>query len=260
MARFATTESAEVSRTPHPAPCPTCGEATKAVELLLTRLDIAPAAVVSAARLLSDAEQQRGARFAFVRDRSRYTVAHSWLRRLLGARLGVRPEAVELVYGQHGKPALAPHFAASALSFNLSCSQNLAVCALTSGREIGIDIERVLPLAAITPMGDRFFSQREQVSYRTLTEQDKAQGFFNCWTRKEAFIKALGLGLSLPLDTFDVTLAPGEPARILRVGSSAGEHCGWKLHSFIPCPGFVGAVVVREQDAAPPPALCPQVH
>lgn len=257
MANPAFTLSADSPSIQPPRHCPASPET---VELLLTRLDITPAAVASATAVLSLEEQERGARFAFVRDRSRYTVAHAWLRRLLGTRLGVRPEAVELVYGTYGKPALAPRFAASALHFNLSCSQNLAACVFTSGREIGVDIERILPLAAVAPIGDRFFSQREQASYHALSELDKALGFFNCWTRKEAFIKALGVGLSLPLDTFDVTLAPGEPARILRVGTSSGEHCGWKLHSFVPYPGFVGAVAVREQDAAPSTPPCNQVH
>lgn len=256
MANLVVAESSARPRTPHPTHIPANMET---VEVLLARLDIAPAAVVGATALLSDEERKRGARFAFVRDRSRYTVAHSWLRRLLGARLGLRPEAVELVYGEHGKPALAAHLASSELHFNLSCSHGLAVCAFTAGREIGVDIESVLPLAAVAPIGDRFFSQREQATYRTLPERDKAQGFFNCWTRKEAFIKALGVGLSLPLDTFDVSLIPGEPARILRVGTTAGEDCGWKLHSFQPCPGFIGAIVVREREDTPPPPNS-QVH
>lgn len=256
MANLAVAESSARFRRPGPTDHPA---SALTVEVLLAHLDIAPAAVVGAAALLSDEERERGARFAFVRDRSRYTVAHAWLRRLLGARLGLRPEAVELVYGEHGKPALAAHQASSELHFNLSCSHGLAVCAFTTGREIGVDIECVLPLVAVSQIGDRFFSQCEQASYRALPERDKAQGFFNCWTRKEAFIKALGVGLSLSLDTFDVSLAPDEPARILRVGTSSGEECGWKLCSFLPCPGFTGAIVVREPKDTPPPNNT-QVH
>jgi len=91
----------------------------------------------------------------------------------------------------------------------------------------------------------RFFSCRENEAYLALEPRDRVQGFFNCWTRKEAFIKALGDGLCHPLDRFDVSLAPGEPAKILRVGVTPGDHCGWILHSFLPGPGLIGAIVVR---------------
>jgi 4'-phosphopantetheinyl transferase len=77
-------------------------------------------------------------------------------------------------------------------------------------------------------------------------------GFFNCWTRKEAFLKALGDGLHYPLDAFEVSLAPGEPARILRVAETPGEDCGWCLESFIPAPGYVGALVTRTANTAAP--------
>ena len=90
------------------------------------------------------------------------------------------------------------------------------------------------------------FSHGENEVYRSLEPCDKPLGFFNCWTRKEAFIKALGDGLSHPLDRFDVSLAPGEPARILRVGGTAGDHCGWTLHSLRPGPGLIGAIVVQQ--------------
>jgi 4'-phosphopantetheinyl transferase len=94
----------------------------------------------------------------------------------------------------------------------------------------------------------RFFSRRENAAYQALDPRDKPIAFFNCWTRKEAFIKALGDGLYHPLDRFDVSLAPGEPARILRVDDTPGEACGWRLESFCPAPGFVAAVVTEDDD------------
>jgi phosphopantetheinyl transferase len=93
-----------------------------------------------------------------------------------------------------------------------------------------------------------FFSRRENAAYQALDPRDKPIAFFNCWTRKEAFIKALGDGLYHPLDRFDVSLAPGEPARILRVDDTPGEACGWRLESFCPAPGFVAAVVTEDDD------------
>src|SRR5256886_7924492 len=116
-----------------------------------------------------------------------------------------------LVYGAHGKPALAPRFAASDLRFNVSHCDDLAVYAFSHGCEVGIDVEAVRVMGDADDLAARFFSRREHGAYRALHPRDKPLGFFQCWTRKEAFIKALGDGLSYPLDRFDVSLAPGEP-------------------------------------------------
>jgi 4'-phosphopantetheinyl transferase len=216
------------------------------IEVVVTRLDVGREAVRASAALLSDAERQRASRFVFARDRRRFTVARARLRRLLSAWLGVRPESVELVYGAHGKPALARRYAAADLRFNVSHSDDVAVYAFSHGREIGVDIESVRAIHAAEDIAARFFSHREYVAYLALAPRDRPLGFFNCWTRKEAFVKALGDGLSHPLDRFDVTLAPGEPAKILCVGSTPGDHCGWTLHSFVPAPGLIGAIVLQK--------------
>jgi 4'-phosphopantetheinyl transferase len=214
-----------------------------AVEVIVTRLVAGRAAVRASAALLAGAERRRACRFAFARQRGRFIVARARLRRLLGARLGVRPEVVELVYGAHGKPALAPRFAGADLHFNVAHCDDVVVYAFATGREIGVDIESVRPVPGGDAVAARFFSRREREAYRALQPGDRPLGFFNCWTRKEAFLKALGDGLSHPLDRFDVSLAPGEPARILRVDNTPGERCGWGLKSFSPAPGFVAAVV-----------------
>jgi 4'-phosphopantetheinyl transferase len=172
---------------------------------------------------------------------------------LLGARLGVRPDLVELVYGERGKPALARAFADSGLRFNVSHADDVAVYALSAGREIGIDVEAVRAVPDADAIVAHMFSRRENEAYRALDPRDKPLGFFCCWTRKEAYIKALGDGLYHRLDCFDVSLAPGEPARILRVEGTPGDRCGWTLHSFVPGPGLIGAVVVRQVAPAPDP-------
>jgi len=101
-----------------------------------------------------------------------------------------------------------------------------------------------------TPSSSHFFSRNELEAYRALDAQDKELGFFHCWTRKEAFIKALGDGLRYSLDGFDVSLSPREPARILRVGNLGGNDSGWCLRSFIPTPGYVAAIVIERSRAA----------
>lgn len=220
--------------------------ADEAIDVVTTRLKVEAEAVHASAALLSDAERQRASRFAFDRDRNRFIVARARLRQLLAARLGVRPASVELVYGARGKPALARRFARSGLRFNVSHSNDVAVYAFALGREVGIDVEAVRVMNDADSIAARFFSQFENKAYLALDPEDKLPGFFNCWTRKEAFIKALGNGLYYPLDRFDVSLTPGEPANILRVESTPGGDCEWTLHSFVPEPGFIGAVVVQK--------------
>jgi 4'-phosphopantetheinyl transferase len=217
------------------------------VKVVATRLDVASEAVDGLYGLLSDAERRRASQMVFGRDRRRFIVARARLRQLLGTRLGVRPETVELAYGPNGKPALARDFADSDLRFNVSHRDDVAAYVFTEGREIGIDIEAVRVMRDADVLADRFFAAGEREAYRALDPADRPLGFFNCWTRKEAFIKALGDGLGHPLDRFDVSLTPGEPARILRVGRTSGDACGWRMMSFSPAPGFVGAVVTARK-------------
>ena len=216
-------------------------------EIVVFRLDVGPEAIRASAALLSDAERQRASRFAFDRDRRRFIVARAGLRRLLSARLGVRPESVELTYGAHGKPTVSRRFADADLRFNLSHSEDVAVYAFAPGREIGVDVEAVRVIPDADDIAACFFSRRENEAYFALDRRDRPLGFFNCWTRKEAFIKAIGDGLYHPLDCFDVSLAPAEPAKILRVEGKSGDHCGWCLDSFSPAPGFVAAVVTESR-------------
>jgi len=218
----------------------------KPIDVVVTRLDVGPAAVRASAALLSEAERDRAGRFAFDRERRRFTVARARLRQLLGARLGVPPDSVELAYGHRGKPALARRFADSDLRFNLSHHDDVAVYAFARGREIGIDVEAVRVVPDADAIAAWMFSRRENEAYLALDPRDRPLGFFTCWTRKEAFIKALGDGLSHALDRFDVSLAPHEPARILRVDNTTGDHCDWTLYSFVPGPGLIGAIVVQK--------------
>jgi 4'-phosphopantetheinyl transferase len=223
------------------------------IAVVVARLDVSAEALDACSALLSNAEHERARRFVFERDRRRFTVARARLRELLAARLGVRAAAVELEYGPHGKPVLAPPLAASGLCFNLSHAGELAAYAFSVGHEVGIDIEEVSATSHADDIAERFFSRGENKAYRALPETDRPQAFFLCWTRKEAFVKALGWGLGYALDSFDVSLSPAEPARILRVGDVPGEASGWVLFGFDPAPGFAGAVVARAElgEAAP---------
>ena len=220
-----------------------------ALEVVVTRLDAGPNQVRAVIPLLSNIERERASRFAFERDRRRFVIARGQLRQLLGVRLGVAPHAVQLVYGQRGKPALAAALAGSGLRFNLSRCGGVAVYAFAYDREIGVDVEEVRVMPDADDIVAQMFSPRESAAYFALSPHDRPLGFFQCWTRKEAFIKALGDGLYHPLDRFDVSLAPGAPARILRVENTAAGECPWTLHSFSPGAGLIGAVVVQKKRA-----------
>jgi 4'-phosphopantetheinyl transferase len=151
---------------------------------------------------------------------------------------------VQFITSAWGKPALVRVGAAPDLRFNLSHCDDLAAYVFAIGHEVGIDVERVRALPGADAIAERCFSRREAQAYRALAAPDRPLGFFNCWTRKEAFVKARGDGLGCALDEFDVSLAPGEPARILRVGEIDGAACGWSLIDCPTAPGFVGAIAV----------------
>jgi 4'-phosphopantetheinyl transferase len=208
-------------------------------------LDI-PASVRTALHeTLSPDERDRAGRYRFDRDRNRFTVGRGVLRLLLGSYLGIPPDRPRLCYGAQGKPALANEGGEWDLQFNLSHSQGLALVAFSPGRALGVDLEQIRPDLAEDRIAESFFSRQEVATLRALPPEQQAEAFFACWTRKEAYIKALGGGLSISLDSFDVSLAPGAPAALLRVRDDPGEASRWSLRELDPGPGFAGALVVE---------------
>lgn len=194
---------------------------------------------------LQISELSQAERFFYEKDREHSIVVHGLLRVILSRYLDVEPGQVRLCYSNHGKPSLAPRCARPKLKFNLSHSDGLALFVVTSGREVGIDLERVRPVPEADQIAERFFSARENAVLCSLPARLKDEAFFTCWTRKEAFIKASGKGLSLPLDRFDVSLEPGEPAMLLSVRDKPHESHRWSLRQLIPAPGYVAALAVQ---------------
>jgi len=238
-----------------------CPVGNAVVRIAVARLDVPHHAVDAAATLLSPAERKRAARFARTDDRRRFVVARARLRQLLGVRLQMRAEEIELVHGPWGKPALAPALAGSGVRFNVAHADDRVVYAFADHREVGVDVEAGRRFPAAADVAEHIFSRRERMDYWRLPLMDRPRGFLNCWTRKEAFTKAIGKGLHHAFDAFDVSLIPGEPARILRVGRTPGEACGWAMESFDCGGGLIGAVVVQnEPDGSRPgshPGTCP---
>jgi 4'-phosphopantetheinyl transferase len=197
---------------------------------------------------LSSDEQARAARFHFEEHRRAFVVGRAVLRVLLGGFLETPPEQIQFSYGPKGKPALRD--STPRLRFNVSNSGNLAVYAFTEGCEIGIDVERLRPMPNLEQVAARFFSPEEAAELMALPEQDRTLAFFQCWTRKEAYIKAVGDGLSVALASFQVTLRPGVQAEMLRLDGSAEAAKAWTMCDFIPGPEFIGALAYRDQQRA----------
>jgi 4'-phosphopantetheinyl transferase len=210
-------------------------------------LDQPETTVLRVARTLSPDEQARAKRFCLDRVRTRFVVGRGLLRTILGRYLDRAPDRLRFTYGPRGKPALAPEEATD-LRFNLSHSGGLALFAVARGREVGVDVERLRPMPRAERIAERFFSVPERTALKAVPAERRVEAFFTCWTRKEAYIKALGDGLAHPLDQFAVSLAPGEPPRLSAVGDANGrevEH--WRLAALPPAPGYVAALAGRGQ-------------
>lgn len=202
------------------------------------------------AETLAPDERQRAERFHFERDRRRFIVGRGVLRRILGRYLALEPNRLQFCYGPWGKPALAGISTTQEgqFCFNLAHSQSLALYAVTCERELGVDIEYIRAVPEAEQIAARFFSAQENTVLRSLPPQQKQEAFFNCWTRKEAYIKAIGDGLAQPLAEFDVSLTPGEPASLLRISGDTQAAAGWSIQALTPAPGYVAALAVKGHD------------
>ncbi len=199
-------------------------------------------------RTLTADERSRAERFHFQKDREHFIVARGLLRAILGRYLDVEPSQLRFSYSPYGKPSLARESGSGDLCFNVSHADGLALYAVTRGRQLGVDIERVRADLADEQVAERFFSQQELAELRTFSGSMRSQAFFNCWTRKEAYIKARGEGLSLPLDQFDVSLAPGGPAALLSTAGNPQEAFRWSLRELNPGSGYVAALAAEGDD------------
>jgi 4'-phosphopantetheinyl transferase len=188
---------------------------------------------------LAEDERARAARFRFEEHRRAYIVGRGVLRALTAAYTGEAPGSIRFSYGERGKPALQDDLP---LRFNVSNSGEFAAYAFTSGCEVGVDIERIRPMRDLEAVARRFFCAAELDELLSLGELDRPAGFFNCWTRKEAYIKAVGDGLYVPLDSFQVSLRPGDPARMIRLNGTEEAALCWTVDAFDAPSGYAGAI------------------
>ncbi len=221
-------------------------------EAHIWRLSIEEATAAGLARLeelLRPAERERAGRFRRRADRDRFVLGRGGLRAILGRYTGIEPRTLELETGPHGKPRLAGPGSGPLVEFNLSHSDGWALFAFTRTRRIGIDVERVRPLSE-RQIARRFFAPGETAALEASPPDQRPAAFFACWTRKEAVAKALGRGLSLPLDDFEVSVRPDEPARLIGCAAEMGDPSDWFLRSFDVGEGYEAAMAVIAGDEA----------
>ncbi|HWF67217.1 MAG TPA: 4'-phosphopantetheinyl transferase superfamily protein [Acidobacteriaceae bacterium] len=215
------------------------------VHVCAWHIDRTPAA--SDWKLLNEEETLRAQRFVFPRDRDRYVCAHSTLRRLLGSYCQIAPERIFFSTTDYGKPAIQPTGDGEPLQFNLSHSGGLAVLAVSRQYPLGVDIERIRDIDP--DVAEHHFSSRELQTLKSLPAEIRLAGFYRCWTSKEALLKGEGLGLNLPLDSFDVEAHPMRAPALLASRSQSNLQEAWALFALQPTHDTLGAVAVRNAGA-----------
>jgi 4'-phosphopantetheinyl transferase len=194
--------------------------------------------------LLSDDERARARRFCFVEHANRYAVARGHLRRILSRYTDVAPERLQFSYSANGKPFLGN----TSIRFNLSHSSNLAAIAVTSDREIGVDVEQIRHDNDLLEVAEHYFAPAERAALQSLSAEERCFGFFRCWTRKEAYLKARGEGLAMDLHAFSVSLGPNEPAALLASAEGPAELQRWKFTHLDLQDGYAAALAVEGRE------------
>ena len=193
------------------------------------RLDVPDRVTAAARKLLSDREKKRADRFVYDRHRRRYTVAQGHLRRVLGQLTHTSPDEIRFQFGEHGKP-----FLPGGPSFNQSHSEERIMIAVGAEGRLGVDIEEIRPVKYLLGLADKNFAREEAALLHATPDSERFTVFFRLWTRKEAFLKALGFGLTHPLRSFCVDPAPGASQGLLDVGDLPEVPQDWYIGG-VPC-------------------------
>ena len=203
------------------------------------------AVVAQFRRVLSEDEAKRAARFRFSHLRDSFVITHGVLRHLLARYLSLDPARIFFHYGDKGKPGIA---SADKPQFNLTHSGGMAAVAFTTDCQLGIDAEHIRPVEEMQQIANRYFASDEAAELMLIPENEREAAFFRCWTRKEAYIKAIGDGLSCPLDSFQVTLLPNVPPRLIHIEGDRAAAEMWSLHDLSLAPDYAAALAYRDRD------------
>jgi 4'-phosphopantetheinyl transferase len=219
------------------------------VDVFAFPLAVAPPRLAALAAVLSADERERAARFRFAADQQAFVACRGAVREILATWLAIPAAAVRFSYGPHGKPALDG--GAHELAFSIAHSGELGLCAVARDITVGVDVELCRELPDALAIAGGHFAPAEHAALAALDDCHRTSAFFATWTRKEAFLKALGEGFSRPLDSFEVAVTPGEAPLLRRVDGPAGPAERWSLSALEPAPGYAAAVVA----AGPAPAI-----
>ncbi|MBD3184087.1 4'-phosphopantetheinyl transferase superfamily protein [Candidatus Poribacteria bacterium] len=214
------------------------------IDIWLGKLDQPDETIQSLMKSLSNSEINRAVKYRLDRDKNRFIVGRGILRDIIGRYLNMEPHVINFQYGKFGKPYLPDSYSDKKIKFNLAHSRGIAIYAFVSEKEIGVDVECVREMPDVDYIADSFFSSPEVSALRSVSEDQKQEAFFNCWTRKEAYIKALGDGLTHSLDQFSVSLIPGEEPKILEIKNSPNPE-KWSLRAFKTEDNYIAAVAVE---------------
>lgn len=216
------------------------------VHVWIVKLEAGETSTGAYSRSLSEEETQRASQFRYEHLRQDFTLSRGVLRALLGRYLAIEPSRIRFSYGPRGKPRVA--FPDTPLEFNVAHSGRFASYAFAVGCELGLDIEEVRPMTDQEGIVRQFFSPEECAEWLELEPAQRDEAFYRCWTSKEAYIKALGDGLSMPLDSFRVSVRPGVPAELIHAAGDPDAANRWALHSLVPAEGYSGTLAVPERE------------
>jgi 4'-phosphopantetheinyl transferase len=218
------------------------------IHVWCVRLNTARPRIRKLQNTLTIEEVKKANRFRSEKDRERHIVARGVLRDILGRYLNTPPEQLRFTKGKHGKPALSLDQGDLGLHFNMSDSHHLVVYAVTRYRQVGIDLEHIQPIPEMEQIVERFFSIPEKEAFLAISPHERLDAFYRGWTRKEAYIKAKGQGLSIPLHQFEVSIASGEKAALLNVYGDRKEASLWSLHEITPAPEYIATIALEGHD------------
>jgi 4'-phosphopantetheinyl transferase len=214
------------------------------VHLWLTWVDQTIAQVPQLRQLLSADEQARADRFHFERDRHRFTISRGRLRQILSQYLNTPAGQIQFCYGAYGKPSLAGSLASTGLQFNLAHSGDVVLCGITCDRLIGVDVEQIRSLPRVHQLAERCLSPQEQNSLIDSTSPEET--FLTYWTCKEAYLKAIGSGLTQPMEQIEFALTP--TVQLVKVLGSSETANLWSLQLLNFSPDYKAALAVEGQD------------
>ncbi len=215
------------------------------IHIWCTSLDQPTSLAESLICTLSADERAKAQRFYSEKDRKRFIIRRGILRMILGYYSGVEASELWFFYGKNGKPRLTDTFRNGTILFSMSSSEGLALYGFTRNREIGVDVECVRDIPDIDQIAELIFSAKEALAYHALPDHLKREAFFSCWTRKEAFLKATGDGLSRRLDEFELRVDPGKPASLPGIDGDQKSACQWSIHDLKPASGFTAAIAAQ---------------